>query len=111
MFLKKPDEGEEYFNLPVAKRRQLLTLFETQGVVAMLGGHTHKLLINEHKGMQLVNGETTSKNFDKRPFGFRLWHVGDARPFKHEIIALKDSQKKLKTTEQDKSSVRDLPRR
>lgn len=88
LFLEKADEDEEYFNLPVAKRKELLSLFEKRGVVAVLGGHTHKLLINEHKGIQLVNAETTSKNFDKRPFGFRLWHVGDARPFKHEFVPL-----------------------
>jgi len=88
LFLEKPDEDEEYFNLPVAKRKQLLSLFEKRGVVAVLGGHTHRLLINEYKGIQLVNAETTSKNFDKRPFGFRLWHVGDARPFKHDFVPL-----------------------
>ena len=87
-FVEKPDEDEEYFNLPVAKRKELLSLFEERGVVAVLGGHTHELLINEYKGIQLVNGETTSKNFDKRPFGFRLWHVGDARPFRHDFVPL-----------------------
>lgn len=88
LFLKKADENELYYNLPVAKRRELLTLFEKQGVVAVLGGHTHKLLVNEYKGIQLVNGETTSKNFDKRPFGFRLWHIGDTRPFMHDFVPL-----------------------
>jgi len=88
LFLKQPNEAEEYMNLPLAKRKELLDLFEKSGVVAVLGGHTHRLLINEHKGIQLVNGETTSKNFDKRPFGFRLWHVEDERPFKHEFVPL-----------------------
>ena len=88
LFLKKPDEEEAYFNLPVAKRKELLSLFEKGGVVAVLGGHTHKLLINAYKHIQLVNAETTSKNFDTRPLGFRLWHVGDARPFKHDFVPL-----------------------
>jgi len=88
LFLKASDEAEEYMNLPLAKRQALLSLFESSGVVAVLGGHTHTLLINEYKGIQLVNGETTSKNFDKRPFGFRLWHVQGKRPFQHEFHAL-----------------------
>ncbi|NQV31706.1 MAG: hypothetical protein HQ515_03385 [Phycisphaeraceae bacterium] len=75
-------------NLPPAKRKELLSLFEKRGVVAVLGGHVHRLLINEYKGIQLVNAETTSKNFDDRPFGFRLWHVEAERPFKHEFIPL-----------------------
>jgi len=88
LFLETPDEAEEYMNLPPAKRKELLSLFEKRGVVAVLGGHVHRLLINEYKGIQLVNAETTSKNFDDRPFGFRLWHVEAERPFKHEFIPL-----------------------
>jgi 3',5'-cyclic AMP phosphodiesterase CpdA len=91
LFIEKPDEAEEYMNLPIAKRKELLSLFEERGVVAVLGGHTHRLLINEYKGIQLVNGETTSKNRDKRPFGFRLWHVGDTSPFRHDFVPLERS--------------------
>ncbi len=88
LFLNQPDEPEKYANLPIDKRTELLNLFEKGNVVAMLGGHTHRLIINEYKGIQLFNGETTSKNFDKRPFGFRLWHVENERPFKHEFVPL-----------------------
>lgn len=88
LFLKTPDEAEEYMNLSPTKRKELLSLFEKGGVVAVLGGHTHRLIVNEHNGIQLVNAETTSKNFDKRPFGFRLWHVEGERPFKHEFVPL-----------------------
>ena len=88
LFLKEPDEGEEYMNLPLAKRKELLSLFEKRGVVAVLGGHTHTLIINDYKSIQLVNGETTSKNFDNRPLGFRLWYVGDESPFKHDFVPL-----------------------
>jgi predicted phosphodiesterase len=90
LFIKEPDEKEEYYNLPPATRKALLSLFEKSGVVAILGGHTHKLLINEYKGIQLLNAESTSKNFDKRPLGFRLGHVGDNRPFKHEFVPLEN---------------------
>jgi len=88
LFIETPDEDETYYSLPVAKRQALLDLFEKTGVVAVLGGHTHKLLVNEYKGIQLVNAETTSKNFDGRPFGFRLWQIGNARPFEHEFVPL-----------------------
>ena len=88
LFLKTPDEAEEYMNLSPTKRKELLSLFEKGGVVAVLGGHTHRLIVNEYNGIQLVNAETTSKNFDKRPLGFRLWHVEGERPFKHEFVPL-----------------------
>jgi predicted phosphodiesterase len=88
LFVEDQDEADGYYNLPVAKRKELLSIFEKRGVVAVLGGHTHRLRTNEHKGIQLVNGETTSLNFDKRPLGFRVWHIADTRPFKHEHVAL-----------------------
>ena len=86
LFLEAPEEADEYMNLPLAKRTELLELFERSGVVAVLGGHAHRLIINDYKGIQLVNGETTSKNFDQRPMGFRLWPVSGDRPFSHEFI-------------------------
>lgn len=92
LFLRDPDEPEAYMNLPVARRKELLSIFEKCGVAAMLAGHTHRLITNEYRGIQLVNGETTSKNFDKRPFGFRVWHVTDPKPFKHDFVPLEDLQ-------------------
>ena len=88
LYLNKPDEKEVYFNLPVAKRNEILDLCEKNGVVAVLGGHTHKFMENRYKGIQLVNGETTSKNFDKRPMGFRLWEVDGERGMKHRFVGL-----------------------
>jgi len=75
LYLEDPDEEEKYFNLPLSKRKELLALFEQKGVVAYLSGHTHETIINNYKGIQLVSGETTSKNFDKRPMVFRIWNV------------------------------------
>ncbi len=75
LFVEKVDEKDAYFNLPVKKRQELMDLFKENNVKAYLSGHTHKLVINQIEGIQMVSGETTSKNFDKRPMGFRLWNV------------------------------------
>ncbi len=88
LFLTSPDEAEEYYNLPPATRGELLTLFETSGVVAILGGHRHQLVINEYKGIQLVNSEATSRNTDGRPLGFRLWYVDSPTSIRHEFRPL-----------------------
>jgi 3',5'-cyclic AMP phosphodiesterase CpdA len=87
LFLKTVNEKEEYFNLPKTKREELLQLFEQNGVVAYLSGHTHKTLINQYRNILFVSGETTSKNFDNNPFGFRLWNVGDS--ITQNFVALK----------------------
>lgn len=88
LYLTSPNEAEEYYNLPPAKRSELLALYETSGVVAVLGGHRHLLVINDYKGIQLVNGEVTSRHFDSSPLGFRLWHVDSPASIAHEFVPL-----------------------
>ena len=89
LYLKTPEEEEQYYNLPFKTRQELLTLYKQSGVVAVLAGHTHRTIINNYKGIQLVNGEVTSANFDSRPLGFRLWSVVSPASIKHEFIPLK----------------------
>jgi predicted phosphodiesterase len=87
-YVTRPDEADGYYNLPRAKRSELLSLYETSGVVAVLAGHTHTTIFNDYKGVQLVNGETTSKNFDGRAFGFRLWRVDSPNSASHQFVPL-----------------------
>jgi len=75
LYVDSVDEQEQYFNFPPDKREELLSLFKQYNVAAFLTGHTHKTVINNYDNIQLVSGEVTSKNFDHRPFGFRLWKV------------------------------------
>jgi serine/threonine-protein phosphatase CPPED1 len=89
LYEKKPDETAGYFPLPAAIRIELLKLFESSGVVAALTGHAHQVIINDYKGIQLVTGETTCRNFDKRPFGFRLWKVESPDSITNEFVSLK----------------------
>ena len=88
LYLEDPNEAEEYYNLPPARRSELLAIYEDSGVVAVLGGHRHLLLINEYKGIQLVNGETTCRHFDSSPLGFRLWNVDSPTSIRHEFRPL-----------------------
>jgi len=77
LFIQHPDEKEEYFNFPPGKRQELLDLFAQHNVLAYLSGHKHELLVNRYKNIQLVSGESTSRNFDRRPLGFRHWQVSN----------------------------------
>lgn len=85
IFIKTPDEKEAYFNLPIETRKEILSLFSNSNVKAYLSGHKHETIINKYEGVQLVSGETTSKNFDKRPMGFRLWEVSSDTIFNNFI--------------------------
>jgi 3',5'-cyclic AMP phosphodiesterase CpdA len=88
LFVKEPYEPDDYYNLPLEKRKELLGLFEHYGVVAVLAGHTHTTLNHEVTGIQMVASQNTSKNFDQQPFGFRIWHVSASRPYAHEFVPL-----------------------
>ena len=66
-------------------RTKLLKLYKDHGVIAVLAGHTHRSIINEYEGIQLVTGETTSKS--KPALGFRLWDVKE-KSVKHKFIPL-----------------------
>jgi len=87
LYIENMNEDENYFNIPIDKRLELLKLFSQNNVLAYLSGHAHELVINNHNNIQLVTGETTSLNFDKRPLGFRLWTVS-SDTLKHHFIAL-----------------------
>lgn len=88
LFNREADEADEYMNLPIERRTELLGLFERYGAAAYLGGHAHRLILNEYKGIQMVHGETTSKHFDARPLGFRLWRVHAPMRPEHEFVPL-----------------------
>jgi serine/threonine-protein phosphatase CPPED1 len=90
LFVKDPAEPDAYFNLAPARRDQLLAMFDQCGVVAVLAGHTHTTGIHEYHGIQMVTSENTCRNFDKHPFGFRVWHIGPNQPYAHEFVPLSE---------------------
>ncbi len=97
LFAKHAEEQGNYFNLPREKRRELLTLFEEHNVVAVLSGHAHRQIVHDYRVhgkspdrvIQMVTSASTSRNDDGSPLGFRLWHIGRSRPYRHEYIPLK----------------------
>lgn len=73
-FYAHPGEGDDGGMIPNADgvRMTLLERAVESGTRFWLSGHTHQTQMKVFEGMVLLNGETTSINFDKRPFGFRL---------------------------------------
>ncbi len=90
LYTESPEEEEHYYNIPIGRRKRILELFKKNNVIAYLSGHTHKLVVNNYENIQLVSGETTSKNFDNRPFGFRRWQVL-SDTIKHDFVSLQES--------------------
>ena len=88
LFVRSVDERETYWNLPREKRLEILELCETRGVVAFLGGHRHRFEENEYRGIQLVNGSSLSKNFDRSPLGYRWWDVDAEGQMSHRFLPI-----------------------
>lgn len=88
-FISSADEADEYFNLPKAMRADLLREAEEGGVTVWLAGHTHRTARRNHHRIAILNGETTGRNFDRHPAGFRLLTLYPGhRPFDWDFHAL-----------------------
>jgi predicted MPP superfamily phosphohydrolase len=87
-FVASADEADEYYNLPASKREGILRLFNENGAIIWLAGHTHATIRRSYGNITILNGETTSKNFDDHPFGFRLLTVKPDQSFDWEFIGL-----------------------
>jgi Icc-related predicted phosphoesterase len=88
-FVESVDEKDEYFNISAQSRETILKLCEENGVFLWLAGHLHKTLKNDYGKISILTGETTSRNFDNHPFGFRLLTIYPDKHFDWEFVELK----------------------
>ena len=86
-FVSSVDEADEYYNLPKAKREEILRLCGENGGIFWLAGHTHTTVKRGYEQITLLNGETTSRNFDGHQAGFRLLTIHADQSFDWEFIA------------------------
>jgi predicted phosphodiesterase len=61
---------------------------ERNGVFIWLSGHLHKTVNRNCGKIAILNGETTSVNFDRHPYGFRLLTVHPDNSFDWTFVPL-----------------------
>jgi len=66
-------------NLPPDIRVWLLSLFQQNGAMAYLAGHTHATSTKTHGGIQFITTPATCGNNDESPLGFRVFDVSTAK--------------------------------
>lgn len=78
-FNRKPDEKEEYFNLPPADRERLLGLLKQGKVTAFLSGHLHYPIDLNWEGIPLVGAPAVSFGLPKgvQREGWKLVTIGN----------------------------------
>ena len=89
-FVKALDEKDEYFNFPTNLRADYLDYLLANGTLFYLAGHTHTTLERAYRGLPILNGETTSRNFDKRPRGFRLLKIDDDLNYEWNFVSAEE---------------------
>lgn len=87
-FDKGIDEADEYFNLPGDSRKLMLERFYDAGCRLWLAGHTHTTAARSFGGIDILNGENTSRNFDGRPKGFRLLTIAPDGTYTWQFVPI-----------------------
>jgi 3',5'-cyclic AMP phosphodiesterase CpdA len=71
-FLTRPGEPDQYFNLPVEKRREMLKLFNDAGVRYVFAGHYHRNALGHDGDLEMVTTGPVGKPLGTDPSGFRV---------------------------------------
>jgi 3',5'-cyclic AMP phosphodiesterase CpdA len=74
-FAYTPEEADSYENCPLAKRKGRLEAYLAAGARFYLSGHMHRMCARNYGTLAILTAETTSVNFDKSPYAFRLLEI------------------------------------
>jgi 3',5'-cyclic AMP phosphodiesterase CpdA len=87
LFLKDPQEQDNYFNFPGELRSTYLTLYKENGVAAVFAGHYHRNSYAKDGDMEMITSGPVGKPLGQDPSGFRIVKVFRDR-IEHEYYGL-----------------------
>ncbi|XP_072312463.1 serine/threonine-protein phosphatase CPPED1 [Eucyclogobius newberryi] len=71
LYLKSPDEDDDYFNLEREVRQQLMDKFKRAGVKAVFSGHYHRNAGGRHDGLDMVVSSAVGCQLGEDTHGLR----------------------------------------
>ncbi len=79
-FVSSIGEPDSYENFPLKSegfvtREERFATYRDAGVKFYLAGHTHRMIARALDGITILNAETTCRNFDQLPFGYRRLEI------------------------------------
>ena len=77
-FLQQADEPDQYFNLPIARRREFLDLFKAAGVSHIFAGHYHRNAFGRDGALEMVTTGPVGKPLGADSSGLRIVVLSDA---------------------------------
>ncbi len=75
LFLEDPDEEDQYFNLPRARRQVYLQLFREHGVSHVFAGHYHRNSHGRDGELEMITTGPVGRPLGDDPSGFRVVEV------------------------------------
>lgn len=91
LFLRDPDEDDDYFNIPVERRHLLLDLLADHGAAAFLCGHWHRNGGGTYRGLDVAVTGPVGYPLGDDPSGFRIVDV-DAEGVTHQYVPLQEEE-------------------
>jgi len=78
LFLKEPDEPDQYFNIPLETRRRYLKLLHEYGVRQVFAGHYHRNELGRDGDLEMVNSGPVGMPLGGAKSGIRVVSVSAA---------------------------------
>jgi serine/threonine-protein phosphatase CPPED1 len=72
LFLKQPDEPEQYFNTPIETRQRILALLHRYNVRYVFAGHLHANSYGKDADLEMITTAAEGKPIGPDPSGFRI---------------------------------------
>ena len=72
LFLKEPDEPDQYFNTPLETRRRILALLHRYNVRYVFAGHLHANSYGKDGDLEMITTAAEGKPIGPDPSGFRI---------------------------------------
>ena len=85
-FADAPNEKDSWQNMPKERRFAQMEAYLDAGARFFLAGHTHRMSVRGWKELTVLNAETTSRNTDSRPFGFRLFETDASGNYSYRFV-------------------------
>ncbi len=89
-FVADPDEPDDYFNLPLARRRELLAILKKAGAKAVFAGHFHKNALAWDGELEMITTSAVGTPLGNDPPGFRIVRVIDGE-IEHGYFAIAEN--------------------
>jgi 3',5'-cyclic AMP phosphodiesterase CpdA len=77
-FLDKPDEPDQYFNIPIETRRRILALLHRYSVRYVFAGHYHRNAYGRDGDLEMITTGPAGMPIAPDPSGFRIAEVKES---------------------------------